>query len=193
MKPTRDTIFSILTSSVAANSAHGSWTLAKVDAIMEVIDRAWEAREEDTPSVDEVVGILSEARLAEDTETFNQEQRIRREAYAEGAAFYSPSQPMEGAEDHWMDEFRAEAARRYPLRKRVPKVIPDPHGYGVWGAEWDDNAKCWHAVWREGEHSVGWQADLRHLPFLLTLERIDLCRLLTSQPFDVEESTEVGP
>jgi len=60
-----------------------------------------------------------------DMERFNREQRIRRGAYLRGVtAFQKGRQPL-------MDEIRT-AAHVYPLKKRVPNVIRDPHNGGEW-------------------------------------------------------------
>lgn len=74
----------------------------------------------------EPVVVMNEER---DWEEHNREQRIRREAY-EAAAHehdFSRHRDTGSVYSEWLQRVRGDAARHYPLKKRVPKVIPDPH------------------------------------------------------------------
>lgn len=66
-----------------------------------------------------------------DVDAFNREQRARREAYAQGMM----AGDITSRKGDVLNGFcRAEAARRYPLKKREPRIMPDPHPYdaGQW-------------------------------------------------------------
>ena len=211
MKPTRTQVVDAYLA--ASRSVYP--TAAGIDAIMEVIDRAWETQEtmanealayakHDTgcgwwdrnggrecscglsavllkhprAEVDEAVGILSEARLGDGWERLNDDQRKRRAAYEEGARAHAPQPGEAGPEfNAWLRSIREAAARRYPLRKRVSKVVPDPHGGGMNWRLNPDFARlgpCAEIQFREGGE---WFAN-------------DHSALL-DDPWTYEESTEV--
>lgn len=110
---------------------HNGTCICGYSAALESLNTLRDSRDPDLPSVDEMVGILSEARLADDAERFNELQRAKRDAFEAAGLYYDP--PQEGYDYYlWLKGVRVEAARRYPIRKRVAKVIPDPHGLGKW-------------------------------------------------------------
>lgn len=119
--------------------------------------------------------------VPDDVEQFNREQRIRREAYATALTelgYIAMGSP------------RDRAATRYPLKKRVAKVIADPH-YAHWG--WrhappsPGEVPYVHAEFYDGSDK-GWQ---RHPSLLLSEERIRLLAELIDNPWTWEDSTEI--
>lgn len=122
----------------------------------------------------------SEPLYAEETENerFNREQRIRREAYATGHAFLSG--------DRALSELLA--ARNYPLRKRVSRVVPDPHGLGEWSVRPVPAFDAPHAHWRANAREV-WEAH--RLDLLLSGERVEVIRDLMLSPWAWEDDTSV--
>jgi hypothetical protein len=87
---------------------------------MRVINAAWEddakEREQERKALE--VSLVEVPEGAEDYEQHNLEQRIRRGAFAAALDYAGYPVPQDRA---------LRAAERYPLKKRVPKVIPDPH------------------------------------------------------------------
>lgn len=124
----------------------------------------------------------------EQVERYNREQRVRREAYEEGAREHDKMRPVLVRGEHfavWLRTVRADAARRYPLRKRVPKVILDPHKDGEWQAGVQPGYSlrwrtCPPYMWASPPSSV-----------LFTPERMLALAALVKNPWTYEESTEV--
>jgi hypothetical protein len=115
--------------------------------------------------------------VADDVEQYNREQRIRREAYAEGLA------------PRHLDPLGRKrlAAKRYPLRKHVPKVIEDPHCRGSWRLVAEDADHKERAQF-SNDGVLDW-----HDPstLLWTSDRIRALAALLKNPWTFEESTEV--
>ena len=146
----------------------------------------------DLPSVDVMVGILSDARLADDVERHNELQRARREAYEHGAREHDDGTHggPDVSFDGWLQSVRAMAARRYPLKKRVPKVIPDPHGAGEWSTRMGvETAMC--AVYRP-RTATSFSAMVP-VGIILSPKRIAAIQQMFSDPWAWGESTEVEP
>lgn len=78
-------------------------------------------------------------------ERFNELQRARREGYAEA---------LESIGYIYSGDIGERAARRYPLKKRVPKVIPDPYGAGDFGTELIEGEPV--IRWRRGDKGLDW-------------------------------------
>jgi hypothetical protein len=125
------------------------------------------------PTVDDITGIFSEESYAEDLERFNDAQRIRRTTYADAVLEM-------GIISHVNPQIMA--AQRYPLRKRVPKVIPDPHQDGRWMA--DAGKLFWNVRAKES-----WGPMPSH--FALTPERIRALAALLDDPWTIEEDVSV--
>lgn len=120
-----------------------------------------------------------------DMEQYNHDQRIRREAYEEALRHQGHAVPQERA---------TAAASRYPLRKRVPRVIDDPHA-SVYA--WRLNPEFTSEVGtRIGEcfeirfsPEGGWHAN-EH-PALLTPQRVRALAALLDDPYMWEEDPSV--
>lgn len=107
--------------------------------------------ERDLPSADDVAG--TPGKPDEDVGRFNAEQRIRREAYAAAlteCGYIGTGGPVD------------RAASRYPLRKRVPKAIHDPHGLGEWRIGPGDLFQILAgkgARWRDANTGIYWSHE----------------------------------
>lgn len=114
----------------------------------------------------------------EDWEQYNREQRAARRAYARGLADGDMCSKQGDAPN---EHCHAEAARLYPLRKRVPKVIPDPAGYGEWSVTAGDAL-----FWRHADGGAWFEEGPQ-----LTVARVRALAALLDDPWTVEEDTSV--
>lgn len=192
-RPTRDAV-------LKAVNYRGDWTdEATADRVMAIIDAAWAERERldryinhlpecywwlpvqeggggctcglyalpDGPRVF-LSGEAGAGSPGDDLEQYNRGQRLRREGYEtalEELGYIAMGSPKE------------RAAQRHPLRKRVPKVIPDPHGDGEW------------AINEVGLLSFAGATRAASLP--ITTDRIRALAALLDDPWTVEEDTSV--
>lgn len=173
-KPTEDDIYRI----VIAHSDCPSQAITAASLILQMIE-AWEAEERaETASIPAPPPGAWEYETPEEAwERYNELQRARRKAFAEG---------MEDAGDIFDEDPSVRAARRYPLKKRVPKPpIEDPHYRVVmWEARFHKTYDTWHAgVIESGE---GWPPGL-----LVTPERVRALAALLDDPWTLEDSTEI--
>lgn len=109
-------------------------------------------------------------------EQYNRDQRLRREAFAAALAYAGACGSNHAAR-------AAIAAKRYPLRKRVPKVIPDPHGTGEWAMMGDR-----FIGWRQGEPLLAAVGFTTSGP-CATPERVRGLAALLDDPWTWEEDT----
>ena len=112
----------------------------------------------------------------EEVEQFNREQRIRREAYA-AALDECGYIGMGGPRDR--------AAARYPLKRRVPVTIDDPH----------NGRYMWRYV--PESNRFEWTKDEEWTPYRpsettpITPERVRALYALLQSPWTSEDSTEI--
>jgi len=136
------------------------------------------------PSDAEIDAALDEATGAndseEDVEQFNRAQHLRRGAYA--SALYE--QFVLGTQQH--DESSRLAARRYPLKKRVPATIQDPHTAGQWRLTPDSEGVGLYVQWHNG---IGWG----QVPgcVVLTPARVRALAALLDNPWTTEDDVSV--
>jgi len=111
--------------------------------------------------------------VSDDSERYNHDQRIRREAYATALnelGYIAMGSPCE------------RAAARYPLRKLVPKLIPDPNGAsGTWSY---DGTMFFLFRGPTRSESVSGPA--------YTKERIRALAALLDDPWELVDDTSVG-
>lgn len=105
-------------------------------------------------------------RLPETVEEF---QKARREAYVAGAMYYASG---------YTGSVEAQSRKRYPIRKKVPRVVEDEHG----------------VAWRiadgilQARHNVG--LSQQAVAYEPTLERLRLWGDLAANPDTYEEEVD---
>lgn len=129
----------------------------------------------------------------EQAEQFNREQRLRRQGYVMGAVDHLPQPGEPGAEyDEWLLCVKRAAGREYPLKKRVPRVVKDPHGDFVWRlrsvgvAVYED----YFEYSRHGGADGSWKPASSLRPMWSAARTRALAELLDN-PWDIAEDTEV--
>jgi hypothetical protein len=123
-----------------------------------------------------------------DVEQFNRGQRIRRAAFEDGAIDLAPQPGEPGAEyDEWWRGVKAAAAARYPLKRRVRKVMPDPFGAGEYTVAEMDGSPA--VRWRRGDNGLGWF----NVPpgVYLVAGRVRALAALLAAPFVFEDDVSV--
>lgn len=152
--------------------------LAEVDCASDAPSAA--SREDVTPTSEK-----------EDVEQWNLTAKVQREAFKAAAHYYDMSQPVDEddvAYKTWALLVAQEAASRYPLRKRVTKVIPDPHNSGrSWRLagntfEWSD-PDIVSGLWRQNGQGGVYLGP--------TPARVLALAELLKDPWTIEETTDV--
>lgn len=164
----------------------GTW-LALVDRVSAVWSEAWDRDREETaqPSLMTTDSgeewLRNEGTSAEDFEAYNELMRLCRHGYEQAMLAHGVVLPSAGRVVRDI-AVRQSAAKAFPLRKRVPRVVKDPHGErGEWSMGEDGSI-----LWR-GTARGGW---LSSVGMPTTPERVRLLSDLLSNPYEWVEDTE---
>lgn len=188
-KPNYDAVFHAIFGLTEASEAKARSAARSIFARFD----AWEAemregREHGTP---QSAGVPCGAAVdVEEWEQHNERQRWARKHFMEGAYYYDTSQPTEDGEAHrtWERRQQAEAARRYPLKKRVPRVVDDPRHPDVqWSVAEARDGLARHIVYR-ADPTRQWSA-YPTTGVLLTLQRMEVLMHLFKSPWTYEDDS----
>jgi len=119
-------------------------------------------------------------------EQFNRDQRLRREVYAEALGDSHDEQYL------LKRERARRAAVRYPLKRRVPATVEDPHGCGEWRLLTSDELVHLPTMQHRRERSLVWRLAHRSSHVIeWTADRVRALAALLVDPWVIEEDTSV--